>query len=360
VRVLLYEWACAGGGETAGAAPAAAITAEGRAMLAALVRDAARDPTLEITLLVAAADAAAIRAAAGLGDPGRYVRVCLVPPGTETDVLHAEAARAEWTVVVAPETDGLLANRVRAARAAGGRVAGCGDGFIAVAGDKQATATALAAAGVPVPAGRPLVAGEPLPEGFHLPAVRKPRDGCGGDGLVVIRGRDGVAPAASPQRLEAFAAGLPVGVSCLCGPAGVVGLCPIVQRFSTGDRPRYLGGESAANARWRARAVGLAERAVRAVARAAGDAAAGWVGVDMVLGAADDGRDDRVLEVNPRLTTSFVGLAAIAAESLLSRLLEAAAGEVPRPRNVPGRSVVFAAAGGVEVHDGGPDGATDA
>jgi len=360
VRVLLYEWACAGGRDADGAAPAAAIAAEGRAMLAALVRDAARDAALEIMLLVHEADAAAIRTAAGLDEPGTHARVCLVPVGAEIDVLRAEAARAEWTVVVAPETDGLLAARVRAIRAAGGRVAGCDDGFIAVAGDKQATATALAAAGVPVPAGRALGAGEPLPEGFHLPAVRKPRDGCGGDGLVVVRGRDAVDPAASPQRLEAFAAGLPVGVSCLCGPGGIVGLCPIVQRFSAGDRPRYLGGESAGDAPWRARAVVLATRAVAAVARAAGAAAAGWVGVDMVLGAADDGGEDRVLEVNPRLTTSFVGLAAIAAESRLSCLLEAAAGGVPRPRDVPGRTVVFAAAGGVEVHDGRRDGATDA
>lgn len=363
MRVLLHEWACAGGmaaGATAHAATIAGpIAVEGLAMLSALVRDAARDAALEVTLLAAEPHAAAIRAAAGrAGSEGR-LRIRPVPAGGEIDVLCAEAARAEWTVLVAPETDGLLADRVRAVRAAGGRVAGCGAGFIALAADKQATATALAAAGVPVPAGRSLGPGETLPEGFHLPAVRKQRDGCGGDGLVVVRDRAGMEPAARPERLEAFVAGLPVGVSCLCGPAGVVGLCPIVQRFSAGDRPRYLGGESAASAGWRSRAVRLAERAVRAVGRSAGDGAAGWVGVDMVLGTADDGRDDRVLEVNPRLTTSFVGLAAIAEGSLLALLLEAAAGRVPRPRQVPGRTVAFDAAGGVEVRDGGRDGATD-
>jgi len=370
VRVVLHEWSCSGGAGP-GAAPPPTIVAEGRAMLRALAADAARDASLAVTVLI---DERLVERSIGERLGGRSIderlveqiigerlvprldgpggpRVRTVPAGAELDVLCAEAARADWTLIVAPETDGLLEARVRAARAAGGRVAACGPRFIAVAGDKQATATALAAAGVPVPAGRPLQPHEPLPEGFRLPAVCKPRDGCGGEDLVVIRDRSAAPPATRPQRLEAFAVGLPVGVSCLCGPAGVVGLEPVIQRFAGVDRSRYLGGDSAGAAPWRARAVRLAERAVAAVARAARDAAAGWVGVDMIVGAADDGRDDRVLEVNPRLTTSFVGLAALAEESLLSRLLAAAAGAPPQPHGVPGRSVTFDATGSVEVRD---------
>jgi len=352
VRVVLHEWACAVG-PGPGDDPAGTIAAEGRAMLRALVCDAARDPTLDVRVLLAEGRHA--RPDAVLGAAAGRPRVCRVPAGAEIDVLCAESARADWTLIVAPETDGLLEDRVRAARAAGGRVAACGPRFLALAGDKQATATALAAAGVPVPAGRPLAAHELVPEGFHLPAVRKRRDGCGGDDLVVLRDRAAAPPAPRPQRLEAFVAGLTVGVSCLCGPAGAVGLVPMIQRFSGGERPRYLGGASAATAPWRVRAERLTTRAVAAVARGAGDDAAGWVGVDMVLGTADDGVDDRVLEVNPRLTTSFVGLAALVDGSLLSLLLDVAAGAAgarPRPREVPGRRVVFDAAGGVEVRDG--------
>jgi predicted ATP-grasp superfamily ATP-dependent carboligase len=50
----------------------------------------------------------------------------------------------------------------------------------------------------------------------------------------------------------------------------------------------------------------------------------------MILGAAGDGSGDRVLEVNPRLTTSFVGLAHLSASSLLAALLAAAGGEEPQ------------------------------
>ncbi len=355
MRVLVYEWVTAGGWRTAapeaGGPPPPGIVAEGRAMVAALVRDAARDPEITVEVLVDAADPAEWLS----GPRGSGPDLVRVPAGSEPGRLRDRAAAADWTIVVAPESDGVLAARVAAARAAGGRVAGCEPGFLAVAADKQATAVALAAAGVPVPAGRALAAGGDVPAGFHLPAVRKARGGAGGEGLVVIRAPAAVAAAPGPTRLEAFAAGTPVGVSCLCGPRGVIPLPPVVQRFSAGDRPRYLGGRAAGAAGWSSRAAALACRAVDAVARASRGAAAGWVGVDMIVGAPDDGRDDRVLEVNPRLTTSFVGLAAVHEESLLAAIVAAASGVLPRLAPVAGREVVFSASGGVEVEDGRRD-----
>lgn len=54
----------------------------------------------------------------------------------------------------------------------------------------------------------------------------------------------------------------------------------------------------------------------------------------MILGERQDGRGDRVLEVNPRLTTSFVGHAAAACESLLDRLVSQMAVD-PAPHPVP-------------------------
>ena len=361
MRVLLYEWCCSGGWHgpdaarllpgAGGTAQRAAVTAEGRAMLAALARDAVRDPDLDVTVLV---DEAALPMAPADGWPDAgAVRVSRVRVGAELDLLLQESARADWTVVVAPESCGLLGSRVAAVRAAGGRPAACGSRVIDIAADKQATATALAAAGVPVPAGRLLEADEPLPDLFHLPAVRKSRSGAGCEDLVIVRHRgQPLPPAAGPQRLEAFAAGTPVGVSCLCGPAGTVVLPPVRQRFSSGDTPRYLGGTVSAAAAWRYRAERLATRAIAAVVRAAGAtgpaaAATGWVGVDMVLGGEDDGSLDRVLEVNPRLTTSVVGLAAAAERSLVRSMLDGAAGMAAV--SLPGvdRAVDFDATGQV-------------
>jgi predicted ATP-grasp superfamily ATP-dependent carboligase len=240
------------------------------------------------------------------------------------------------TIVVAPETAGLLASRVAAVRQAGGNVLAPDAAFLEVAADKQATAQALAAAGVPVPAGRFLPAGAAWPAGFARPAVRKPCDGAGGEALIVVPpDARPPAPSARDTRLEVLAAGLPVGVSCLCGPGGAVPLVPLRQRFAAGPGSPYLGGEPLADEAMARRAAPLAVRAIAAVERATGGRARGWVGVDMILGRRADGRGDRVLEVNPRLTTSFVGHAAGAATSLVGQLIDVAAGRHAGPVAIP-------------------------
>lgn len=306
-RVLLSEW-CMSGGLAGGDA---AIAREGRMMLEALAADAAKDARLDVTVLV--------EAGRSLDLPAR-ARGVSVPSGSGVASLVAAARDADWTVVVAPETDGTLAALVRTVRSAGCRVLAPAERVIDVASDKQATVDALAARGIPVPAGRALAAGEALPTGFHLPAVRKARDGCGGDGLEFLA-VPGMTPAACPTRLEAFVGGTPVGVSCICGPRSVAALQPMLQVFTDGPAPRYLGGDRVTEAHLAARATALALGAATALG-----ADAGWLGVDMILGARSDGRDDRVLEVNPRLTTSFVGLTGLYATSLVAAMIDAAVG----------------------------------
>ena len=160
-----------------------------------------------------------------------------------------------------------------------------------------------------------------------MPAVRKLRDGVGCEGFARIDSTGDAGPVPMPTRLEAFAPGMPVGVSCICGPDAIECLPPLRQRFTVAEPLQYLGSEPLESHAEADRATRLARRAVAAVAHAAGgNAPAGWVGVDMILGARDDGRADRVLEVNPRLTTSFVRLAAGSPRSLVRAMLDVAAG----------------------------------
>jgi len=321
MRILVYEWSCSGGLTGPDAPPDvdhAELCAEGLAMFRALLADACRDPGLEVTAVVDAARPVPL--------PAGVCR-CPVPAGAEVETLVAAAAQADVSVVVAPETDGLLSRRVAAVRATGSVVVAPDASFIALAADKQAAIQALAAAGVPVPAGRAVEAGAAWPAGFIRPAVRKPRDGVGGIDLAVVR-RDAPVPppALHPARIEALAEGLPVGVACLCGPRRCLPLAPLEQRFAAGPGSRYLGGEPLVDRAAARRAATLAGRAVAAVDRAAGGRALGWVGVDMILGNRADGRADRVLEVNPRLTSSFVGHAAGAVTSLVRQLVEVSSG----------------------------------
>jgi predicted ATP-grasp superfamily ATP-dependent carboligase len=72
----------------------------------------------------------------------------------------------------------------------------------------------------------------------------------------------------------------------------------------------------------------LARRAVQLSARAiaALPAKLGYVGIDLVLGEAADGSADYVIEVNPRLTTSYVGLRRAAEGNLAAALVAVAEG----------------------------------
>jgi len=308
-------------------------------MLEAIASDAARDPSLDVTVLV---DETMDRGeqTAAIRKPGSAaVRRLPVRRGRELETLVAEARSADWTLIVAPETDGILASRAAAVRAAGGRVLAPHEAFLAIAADKQATIDALAAAGVAVPAGRALAACEPVPAGFRMPSVRKDRDGVGGDGLAILRSAT-VAQSQAASRLESFVAGTPFGVAVLCGPGGLWPLPPMRQRFSQGDSPLYLGGDPWGDRPGTDRAIQLAARAVAAVARAAAirnpseGAPCGWVGVDMIIGARHDGTEDRVLEINPRLTTSFLGVSVAQEESLVATMVAVAEG---RPASSSGR-----------------------
>jgi predicted ATP-grasp superfamily ATP-dependent carboligase len=69
----------------------------------------------------------------------------------------------------------------------------------------------------------------------------------------------------------------------------------------------------------------LADRAIASLGEACG-----YIGIDMVLGHAPGGSRDRVIEINPRLTTSYVGLRAACKGNLAEAMLRAAGGERPR------------------------------
>jgi predicted ATP-grasp superfamily ATP-dependent carboligase len=316
MRVLLYEWCSSGG--LVGDDPT--IAREGRMMLEAVAADADKDARLDVEVLV--------DAARPIDLPPRAHRIA-VKPGDDIAPLVTAARAADWTIIVAPESDGILRDRVRAVRAGGGRVLAPSDRVITIAGDKQATIDSLAAAGVPVPAGRSLAAAEPIPRHFRLPAVRKARSGCGCEDVTVLRSRD--APTADvPTRLEAFAPGVPVGLSLICGLHGATPLPAMRQRFSAGDEPRYVGSDLLLDEQAAARATGLARRAAAALA-----ADLGWLGIDLILGARPDGRDDRVLEINPRITTSIVGQSRLFASSLVAAMIAAAAGAASQLRPLP-------------------------
>lgn len=304
MHIFVYEHATASGaGVGSEPAPAPSLVAEGRAMFEAVVADWRALPGVCV-LTVHAADETAFRSA---------------------------ARAADFSQVIAPETDGILETRSRWVEESGGRLLGPSPSAVRLTTDKLALARHLRAAGVPTPRTWPL-GDEPA---AAYPIVRKPRDGAGSQDTFLVaapRSRVRRNPGAPPNAddlgcgaaiAQEYVPGFAASVAFLIGPRDCVGLAPCAQRLSEEGRFQYLGGWLPLPNDLADRATSLALRALEAV-----PGLLGYVGVDLVLGG--ERAADRIIEINPRLTTSYVGLRRLAAFNIADTMLRIARGE-PRP-----------------------------
>ena len=128
-------------------------------------------------------------------------------------------------------------------------------------------------------------------------------------------------PWPTPLIAQGYVPGLAASVAFLIGRSQTVPLVPCEQLLSADGRFAYLGGRLPIAPDLATRATRIATDAVRCV-----PGLLGYAGVDVVLG--DDGRD-WAIEINPRLTTSYVGLRALARFNLAEALLTVVRDEPP-------------------------------
>jgi len=315
MHVFLYEWITGGGlVEQPGALPPS-LMVEGSAIISALAADFAAVAGTRVTVL-------------------RDMRLAHLPMrGCEVVEIQSSADwgeefdryanRADWTLVVAPEFDRILQDTLRRAREAGGRLLNAPQEFVGFAVDKHRTAARLAAAGTPVAEGVLFAAEQlKLPADFEYPAVLKPLDGAGSQHvLLVSSATDEPPPYPWDRRLERYHCGRPASVAALCGPGGRRLLPPCWQRLSDDGRFTYQGGATVDVPQLAQRATALASRALDAM-----PPAIGYVGVDLVIGNDPEGHEDVVIEINPRLTTSYVGLRRVIHQNLAQAMVDVAEG----------------------------------
>jgi predicted ATP-grasp superfamily ATP-dependent carboligase len=249
------------------------------------------------------------------------------------------AGAADFTLVIAPEFDGILETCCRWAEEAGGRLLGPGTAAVRNTADKLQLADRLHGRGVPTPPCRLLprgaIAALPI-SGREFPAVCKPRHGAGSQATFLVRSPDEFR--ACPARavaegcrddliLQPFVPGQSASVGFLLGPGCELAMPAASQVLSTDGRFRFHGGVLPLPPDLAERARRLGGRAVQAM-----PGLRGYVGVDVILGKANDGSGDRVIEINPRLTTSYVGVRALAASNLAGAWLRVIEGQsVPDP-----------------------------
>ena len=214
-----------------------------------------------------------------------------------------EAVReADAAVIVAPEFDRRLVEFSEIVVLEGRRLLGCAPDAIRLTGDKLALAEHWLARGMSTPTTR--LASDAPPS---FPAVLKPRFGAGSQAIRLIESaRDWPAARRESTRetpgsefiVQPYVPGKPCSIAFLVGPDGAVPLLPGEQILSNDGRFHYRGGRFSLSSDEADRAIAVGRRAIAGI-----PGLGGWIGVDLVLG-----ERDVAIEINPRLTTSYIGL----------------------------------------------------
>lgn len=228
------------------------------------------------------------------------------PPGAESVAvgdgqdcwaLWAErAAIADLAWIVAPETGGLLERLWTLCDAAGAQVLGPSLAAIRIAASKRRTAERLRAHGVRTPS---VWSPDAVPAGECGPFVSKPDDGAGCESTRLWDRPPAPGAAPADHIVQRYVSGADVSLTCHgAGDSGRV-LSANRQHVATEDGVFRLRGLT----------VGAlpVDRELSAVAhdvRQALPGLDGFFGVDLVLAA----EGPVVIEINPRVTTAYVGL----------------------------------------------------
>jgi predicted ATP-grasp superfamily ATP-dependent carboligase len=219
------------------------------------------------------------------------------------------ARQCRGVLLLAPEGGDMHAHVSALLADAGADLLGSTPGAIASAADKWECNRRMLAAGVPVPPTEcvepPAVADSARRLGY--PVVVKPVSGAGCDGVCFVADQGRLAdalgsPALRSQRrvlVQRHIDGTPASVALLVAGGRSVVLGLNHQHVRLGTPCEYLGGVACARA---LPDEGVLAAVARAVASVPG--LRGFVGVDIVL--TDAGCC--VVEINPRVTTSYLGL----------------------------------------------------
>lgn len=291
--ILVHEWVTGGG--VADADVPASWAAEGHAMRRAIARDFAAingGRSRVIMTLDARFD----------DDPGPWEVRRIGGPRRSHFVVQM-AREADFTVLVAPEAMGVLRDLTFSIENAGGRVLGSSAGAVDLAGDKLRLAGWLGARGIDTPSSRRVCPSSGLPSDAAYPAVLKPIDGAGSVNTFLI-----ADPAELPREartldcaiLQSFCPGQPMSASFLVDGRGRPWLVAIGEQHVARNQGRfeYRGGRLPVDTPVN---VGVIRAAVEAV-----PGLQGFVGVDFIWD--HEARRATLLEINPRPTTSLVGL----------------------------------------------------
>lgn len=321
--IFVYEFTCAA--RSTGTIHDTLQT-EGWSILSAVVNDLTLIPGIEVVSILNR----------DLSFKNSDQRFVFIDTQDEESTFRRLAGKADFTLVIAPEFDDILARRCEWVEQAGGQLLGPSVDAVRLTADKFALSRHLKQNQIPTPECWLLHEArqvENVPP--QLPAVVKPRFGAGSLETHLVRGAKEWNRLAEMTRnknwpgemiVQPFVSGQAASVAFLLGPKQQLALLAASQIFSDDDRFHYLGGSVPLPDNLTARAQQLAARAIEAI-----PGLRGYVGVDLMLGPSTDGSQDWVIEINPRLTTSYIGLRALAESNLAKAMFNIAVGKKAKP-----------------------------
>jgi predicted ATP-grasp superfamily ATP-dependent carboligase len=314
VRLFLSEFVCGGGWPDG--TPAGSLRREGEAMLCAVAEDFRDIADCSVT----------VSWDPRLGPfPVRGVRVvCPATPAQESEILAGESANADATLVIAPEFHDLLASRAETVLRKGGRLLGSDPATLRLCGDKLSLSQHL----------------RQFPEVAHLrtellpsadgcaalpfPVVIKPRHGAGSTNTFLIQNRNQLVrrmvepldpPDLPPDVWQPYVAGRSLSIAALIHYPGEFELFPMGEQLLTGDgRFHYRGGVIPVSDVDTAAVEGMIRQVIDSL-----PGLRGYLGFDVIV--PQDAQRPVLVEINPRLTTSYLGYRQLAEENLAARWL---------------------------------------
>jgi predicted ATP-grasp superfamily ATP-dependent carboligase len=307
ITVLVYEFASGGGFGTT-ATPG--ILGEGRAMRDAMCRDLAAVGEIEVFAATAIGQSLApcARSVAPLSDE------------SATDFLRRVAIGMDAVCLIAPESDGISLELTRLLESIDANIIGCGSVAIALASSKSRTLARLAAADLDCVPSWPLAT---VPLTLHETWVVKPDRGCGCEGVRRLARHDIESLRAYDDEtmiVQPWLDGEAMSLSLLVNRHNDVEIVSVNRQhidvaeqgaLSLAGITCSLAVDASTSARLQQLADGIA---------ASIEGLRGFVGVDFIL---DRRGTPVVLEVNPRLTSAYVGLSELLGRNLAGDILRA-------------------------------------
>lgn len=241
-------------------------------------------------------------------------------PGSEWSLFERLCRECDAVYVLAPELDGELLRRCRLADSLNRRPLNCTPAAVELCGDKLALSDHLLKRGVPtIPAAL-------RSDEIELPLVIKRRDGAGSQEIRLCRTRDELqsTPARDHFICQPYVAGRTLSVAAFVDAATgePTDILPVAEQHLSDDGEfRYLGGAIPAR---RLPEFPELDQNIRMLIRETCRAVPGlrgYVGFDLI--APDTEPAGPVLvEINPRLTTSYVGYRRLTPGNLAGKLLD--------------------------------------